>query len=220
MEHRNNTREHRDIWQNIWLHKNRLSYFVDYGRFVYNGFFRKMLRKHINGQTEFLELGCGTSTLTISLAKEMKGLVGLDISPEALKISQDCAKKYGVTNAKFIDGNCLDVPFQGTFDIVWSQGLMEHFDNPLLVAEQHWKATKLGGTTLISVPYKWSYLTPWYTITRPKIFRSLWPWTDQTFFSKKELIKIGKKITPSARVYLLRPFFLGIVILELKKPIS
>lgn len=218
MEHQHNTEEHRDIWQNIWFHKNKLSYLVDYGRIFYNNFFRSLLRKHLNKKTDLLELGCGTSTLTISLATEINTLTGLDISTEALKLSQDLAKKYGASNTRFIEGNCLDLPFKESFDLVWSQGLMEHFDNPLLVAEQHWKATKPGGITLISVPYKWSYHNIWYKLTRPKLLRSLWPWTDQVFFSKKELTKIGKAITPNSRTYLLQPFFLGIVILELKKP--
>ncbi|MFA6294909.1 MAG: class I SAM-dependent methyltransferase [Candidatus Paceibacterota bacterium] len=217
MENHFNKEKHRDVWQKIWQRKNISSRIIDYGRSAYNGFFRRLLKKHLNKETRLLELGCGTSTLTISLANEIKSLVGLDISPEALRLSREHSRELGAMNTEFIEGDCLNVPFENEFDIVWSQGLIEHFDNPATVVEQHYRALKPGGTVLISVPYKWSYIMPWYLITRPKIFRSFWPWTDQIFFTKKDLLAIGKSITPHSKTYLLQPFLLGIVILEIKK---
>lgn len=204
-------------WESIWKRRNLISDAVNSGRSFYNGYFRRLIRKYLNKDTRMLELGCGTSTLAISLAPEIKELVGLDISPEALELSRRHAGSQGVTNARFISGNCLDLAIENEYDIVWSQGLMEHFDDPKLIARQHYKALKKGGVALISVPYRISFYTPWYKITRTKALRSLWPWTEQVFFTKKQLLEIGQSITPNARVFMLTPAVLGIAILELKK---
>ncbi len=214
-----NVEESGGSWEAIWKRRNLMSAAINGGRHVYNGFFRRLMRRHITPQTRLLELGCGTSTLTVSLAKEVAEVVGLDISPEALELSKKAAEKAGATNTRFVIGDCLNIPreYENAFDVVWSQGLMEHFENPLLVAQQHFRALKKGGVALISVPYRLSFYTPWYWLTRPKLLRPLWPWTEQVFFTKKQLKAIGGAIVPSPKVYLLQPFFLGIVILELKK---
>ncbi len=208
---------HRDLWDRIWERTSSFSHIIGAGRSVYNGFFRRFMRRYTTRDTRFLELGCGTSTLALSLAPEIKELVGLDISPSAVELSRKNAAELGVTNAHFVEGDCLNVPWKNEFDIVWSQGLMEHFDDPVRVAREHFKALKPDGTALISVPYQWSYFALWYKLTRPMIFRFAWPWTEQTFFTKKRLLEVGRQIDPEAKAHILQPFLLGIVILELKK---
>jgi ubiquinone/menaquinone biosynthesis C-methylase UbiE len=217
-----NTEIHRDSWEEIWKRKNLMSMTIDTGREAYNSFFRRLIRRYITPGASLLELGCGTSTLTISLAPELGKLVGLDISPEALVLSRQKAAEKGVRNAEFVIGDCLNLSseYENRFDIVWSQGLMEHFDDPVTVARQHYRALKPGGTALISIPYRISFYTVWYKITRPQMLRSFWPWTEQVFFTKKQLRAIGAQVAPagSYRTYLLKPPFLGIAILELTKP--
>lgn len=204
-------------WEDVWSREGLLPQIVSGGRGVYNYFFRHFFRRYTRSDARLLELGCGTSTLILSLAPGFAEVVGLDISEEALKISRKNADKLGVKNATFLRGDCLDLQYENEFDIVWSQGLMEHFEHPELVAREHYKAAKKGGVALISVPYKYSYHTLWYKMTRPKILRSLWPWTDQIFLDKKELLRIGQMHTPRAQVHILQPFFLGIAILELPR---
>lgn len=212
-----NVETHKESWESIWKRQNIISGAVNSGRSFYNSFFTRLFRKHVTKDSSLLELGCGTSTLTLSFAPELRELIGLDISPESVRISRELAQAKGVTNATFVLGNCLDVPYKDRFDLVWSQGLMEHFDDPVAVAREHFKAVKPGGTVLISVPYRWSYFTLWYAVTRPRFLRRLWPWTEQTFFTKKRLREIGALITPDFKAYVLQPFLLGIVILELHK---
>ncbi len=207
----------KDAWQAIWKRQGILTTIVNQGRLVYNWFFRRYLRKYISKNTRLLELGCGTSTLTLSLADEIQELVGLDNAESALTLSRTLAANTGVTNSSFVYGDCLALQYHDEFDVVWSQGLMEHFEDPGKVAEQHYQATKPGGIALISVPYRYSYHMIWYMLTRPQLLRPLWPWTEQIFYNKAQLLEIGRKITPNARVHFLQPFPLGIVILELPK---
>lgn len=208
---------HEKNWNTVWSRRNSLSRLVDYGRKIYNLFFFKLIKRYLTKQSSMLELGCGTSTLSLMVATEIKELIGLDISEEALKISEANARSKNISNMKFIKGDCTNVPYENRFDFVWSQGLIEHFDNPESIVREHFKATKTGGITLIAVPYLYSYMYIWWLVTRSGILRKFWPWTDQIFFTKKTLGEIGKRITPNSRVFLLKPFFLGIVLLEMKK---
>ena len=191
---------------------------IDAGRTVYNFFFRRIHRRYIHKNTKMLELGCGRASLSLSECPEIQSLVGLDISDAAAQQASDYAAAHGITNARFIVDDCTKLRTKEKFDFVWSQGLIEHFDNPTEVARQHYHALAPGGVALISVPYKYSYHLLWYTCTRPALLRRFWPWTEQRFFDHSELLEVGKAITPNARVFLLQPFPLGIIFLEMRKP--
>lgn len=199
------------------MRRGLLTKIIDIGRSIYNWFFRRYLRKFISRDSRLLEVGCGTATLSLSLAKDLRELVGIDITESAIELSRKHAEVLRVENARFELDDCLNLSYKDEFDVVWSQGLMEHFEHPEAVAAQHYKATRPGGITLISVPYRYSYHAFWYILTRPKLLRPLWPWTEQLFMDKKRLLAIGRTLTPHARVHFLQPFPLGIIILELPK---
>ena len=208
-------------WQAVWSRKGGfVDSVIDLGRTIYNLFFRRILRRYITKDTRMLELGSGRASLSLSICKEIKSLYGVDISDVALKQASASAVSLGVSNAKFIIGDCTKLNIDDKFDFVWSQGLIEHFDDPTLVAREHYKALVPGGVVLISVPYKYSYHTIWYKMSRPKLLRWLWLWegTEQRFFNHKELSDVGTAITPHFRVFLMQPFPLGIIFLEMRKP--
>jgi len=213
--------EQADEWQAVWSKKGGfVDSVIDLGRTIYNLFFRRIHRRYINKDTRMLELGCGRASLSLSLCKEIKSLYGVDISDVALKQASASAESLGVSNAKFVIGDCTKLNMNNRFDFVWSQGLLEHFDDPTLVAREHYKALAPEGVALLSVPYTYSYHAIWYKMSRPKILRWLWPWggTEQRFFNHKELSDVGRAITPHFRVFLMQPFPLGIIFLEMRKP--
>lgn len=204
-------------WQRIWVRQGFMTRLINFGRRIYNYFFLRMFRRYLSTSSRFLELGCGTSSLLMAIAPRVKEVVGLDITPASIELSESLVKTSGIGNARFVLGDCLTYPFEPEYDIVWSQGLMEHFQNPIDIAKSHYKALKPGGVALISVPYRYSYHHIWYKLTRPQMLRRFWPWTDQVFYNKKMLVAIGKQVTPNARAFLLQPLPLGIAILELRK---
>lgn len=173
-------------WDAVWgKNSSPLNSLVNVGRKVYNHFFLRMLLEDVDSNTEFLELGCGTSTLIRLLAPSVRHVTGIDISDNALELSRRNCR--GIANICFIKDDCLNLgtaPDQ--FDVVWSQGLVEHFPNPEVLVREHLKVCKQGGIVLVSVPYKYSYMYPWYIITRPKMMRRFWPWTDQDFYTKNK----------------------------------
>ena len=205
-------------WSAIWARKNLLDTIIDTGRTTYNWFFRSVLRRYLTLNSSMLELGCGRASLSLSLAPAISKLVGVDISNVAVRQAAASAQSLGIANATFSIDDCTKLALAERFDFVWSQGLLEHFADPVLVAREHYRMLAPGGTALISVPYKYSYHTVWYALTRPHLLRGLWPWTEQRFFDRTELLAVGKAVTPHARTFLLQPFPLGIVFLELRKP--
>ena len=205
-------------WQAIWERRGALDTFIDWGRTAYNYFFRRVLRMHLTKYSKMLELGCGRASLTLSLAPEIAELIGVDISDVAVRQAAMFAREHHIPHATFVVNDCTKLTLTQTFDFVWSQGLLEHFENPIVVAREHYRMLKPGGTALLSVPYRYSYHTLWYTCTRPKFLRRFWPWTEQCFFNCTQLLTVGKAVTSDAHVFFLQPFPLGIIFLELHRP--
>ncbi|MGH9856388.1 MAG: class I SAM-dependent methyltransferase [Acidobacteriota bacterium] len=213
-----------DVWDHIWQ-TGASGCFISAGREAYNVLLRKLLMRHLSLKSRLLELGCGTSTLTLSLAPHIKELVGLDISAKGLDIARQNQEKWKISNATFVKADCRNVPFVGEFDVVWSAGLIEHFfDEDINIVREHLKALKPGGVALMSVPYAYSLHSLHYLLTRPAVTRRFWPWSQeryfQRFYSHRDLHVLGKCLGSLFKVYLLPPaplgLLLGIIILEVQ----
>lgn len=212
-------------WNGVWNRQGLMTSVISFGRNIYNKFFLMLLDPYFYKSRQkktMLEIGCGTSSFGMVLCKNYGKnfhFTGVDISDSALKLSKDNAKKCRVKNCTFIKGDCFKLPIKSnTYDVVWSQGLIEHFPNPKKTVLEHYRVTKKGGTTMISVPAKLSYMYPWYILTRPKFLRKLWPWTDQAFYSHNKFKALMKGQKIKYRTYFVQPFFLGVIVLEMKKP--
>lgn len=59
----------------------------------------------ISSNSSVLDIGCGTGQQAIALAQRCKKVVGIDISPNMIKIAREKAKSCGVNNVEFI---CVD----------------------------------------------------------------------------------------------------------------
>ncbi len=55
-----------------------------------------------------LDLYCGAGTIGLSMAKEAKNIIGVEIIPEAVKDAEFNAKNNGIENARFICGDAAD----------------------------------------------------------------------------------------------------------------
>lgn len=79
---------------------------------------------------KILEVGCGTSSMSIFLSFFVKDVVALDKNPQLIKQGMNFSRKFKRKNIKFICGDAFDLPFKDNlFDIVFSQGLLEHFSD-------------------------------------------------------------------------------------------
>src|SRR5688500_6300134 len=141
------------IWNEVWQTA-AAGRVITTLREYYSARLRNLITPHISKDSRVLELGCGTATLLLSLAPHVREVVGLDISPEGLKIAQRHQQERRVSNATFVKADCQDVPFEDEFDVVYSAGLIEHFfERDVEIVKQHLKATKPGGRVILTVPY-------------------------------------------------------------------
>jgi SAM-dependent methyltransferase len=99
-----------------------------------------------------LEVGGGSARDTLGLAREGARTVVLDFAPTALELVRRKAAEQGVT-VHLVRADAFHMPFrEGTFDLVFHQGLLEHFvDGAPLLAENA-RVTRRGGRVVVDVP--------------------------------------------------------------------
>lgn len=106
-----------------------------------------------------LEVGAGTGRDAVALAKAGAEVLTLDYVPGSLGLTIKAAGMAQVTVAP-VCGNGESMPFaEGTFDVVFHQGLLEHFRDPLPLLRENIRILKPGGTLVVDVPQRWHYYT-------------------------------------------------------------
>src|SRR3989344_246100 len=105
-------------WQGIWERHNAVDTVIDWGRTVYNFFFRRILRRYLTNRSTMIELGCGRASLSLSLAPKIGSLTGADISDAAVTQAGSYARRKGLQNTRFIVADCTNLgpDFEGKFD--------------------------------------------------------------------------------------------------------
>ncbi|MEO0137945.1 MAG: class I SAM-dependent methyltransferase [candidate division WOR-3 bacterium] len=101
-----------------------------------------------------LEPGAGTGRDGIRLAKLGARVFLLDYSEKSLKLAQSYLKTTGQEpSVQLVMADALHTPFRdGTFDVVFHQGLLEHFRDPNPLLKENYRILKKGGLLLIDVP--------------------------------------------------------------------
>ena len=105
-----------------------------------------------------LEVGAGTGRDALDLAREGARAVALDYSAASLRL---IGRQLGAGDAmSLVCGDAFALPFpDGTFDVVFHQGLLEHFRNPDDLLAENARVLKPGGVILVDVPQRWHYYT-------------------------------------------------------------
>ena len=99
----------------------------------------------LDGETEYLEVGCGSGEVARYIARNYFGsVVGIDIDPEQIEIAR---KNAGDTaNVRFLEIDSTDLPFKdGSFDVVVSFGVLHHVYNWLDALKEIKRVLKTGG---------------------------------------------------------------------------
>lgn len=140
-----------------------------------------------------LEIGCGTAMDSILLAQRRPGLhaVASDYSPPALEVARVFASSVGVA-IEVAQADVTAMPFaDGGFDLVFSQGVMEHFPDPLPGMREQARVTKSGGYVVVDVPQTFQL----YTIAKQiRQWQGKWPWGWETQYTTRRLAKLGRSV--------------------------
>jgi len=136
-----------------------------------------------------IELGCGSSELTARILKMYGGSATLvDNSKEALNVTRLKFKKHNL-KAEFVYRDLFNFKPKKKFDIVHSEGLIEHFldEKQKEIIEVHKKCVKKDGYIFICVPRPaWYYkISKWFLEKVNK-----WPFGFEKAMNKYELKKV------------------------------
>ena len=115
------------------------------------------LREHIELPGRLvLEVGAGTGRDTDKLAGLGAVAIALDYSEESLALITRSLHQP----VHIVCGDAFRLPFPDeTFDVVFHQGLLEHFKNPGEMLDEHIRVLKSGGVILVDVPQRYHYYT-------------------------------------------------------------
>ena len=108
---------------------------------------------------KILEVGSGSGRDSIYLAKLGADCYLVDYVETPLKIARHIAQKEKV-KITTIKGDVRSLPFEADyFDLIYSQGLLEHFTDPEVLLKEQTRVLKKGGYILVDVPQKYHLYT-------------------------------------------------------------
>jgi SAM-dependent methyltransferase len=142
---------------------------------------------------KILEVGCGTGLdLNILCHSYPSALCfGSDLSKHSVSIALRLATALG-NPIQFFISDTRRLPLgEESFDLVFSQGLLEHFMYPLSVAAEQSQTLRRGGILIINVPQRYSG----YTLQKKWLIRKgKWKLGWEGEFSYADLRKLGQQL--------------------------
>lgn len=141
----------REYWEAVHSTKARLR--LPSGLLVSTQNLRRLLKAHIRPQMHVLEIGCAPGKQLAWVAKVLKAKVsGVDFSRWGIEFSRQLFKALDIEG----DLRCEDILSSSfdaeSFDVVYSTGVIEHFEKPEIIVRQHVKWLKKNGVALLAIP--------------------------------------------------------------------
>ncbi len=172
----------RSHWDRFWERERDLSEIYDNDDRI-----RVEVRKRMNlNDLLTLEVGAATARDSVALAEDGALPVALDYSHAALKLARAAALDKNMT-LLLVCGDANALPFKtDTFDLVFHQGVMEHFKNTDPMTDECIRVTKPGGNLLVDVPQTFHVYT---VIKKILIAVNAWFAGWETQYTEKQLSK-------------------------------
>jgi len=144
-------------WQRFWEEADHLElddvYGTD-GRMV-----REVMLLGDPAGKRILEVGAGTGRDAVTLARAGAEVLTLDYVKGSLHLTAKAAETADVSVAT-VCGDALGSPFpDGTFDVIFHQGLLEHFRDTHPLLADNVRILKPGGHLIVDVPQTFHYYT-------------------------------------------------------------
>jgi SAM-dependent methyltransferase len=99
-----------------------------------------------------LEVGAGSGRDALGLVRAGAIGVVLDYSPASLALVQSQARAEGLA-IHLVRADALAMPFRNdAFEVVFHQGLLEHFRDPMPLLRENARVTRRGGRVVVDVP--------------------------------------------------------------------
>jgi len=146
------------VWDKYWKKQPE----IEVENIIMNDPYYRLLKRLIklpqNKRLRILEVGCGSGTRTLALLKDFEeyhlNAVFVDLSLPALSFAKRSADNNKIT-ADFILADAFNLPFPDeTFDIVWNEGVNEHFEGEKRqkIFDEMARVCKVGEAVIVIVP--------------------------------------------------------------------
>ncbi len=171
------------VWNRFWDRKNDLSKVYPSSHSVLQTLTSQFDVRGLH----ILEVGAGTGRDSAQLARLGARVQVLDFADSSLRIVSELKSSEKLDNLTLVRGDAFNAPFpDGTFDIVFHQGLAEHFRDPLPLLRENHRILKKGGHCLCDVPQT---VHPYTIIKHILIAMDKWFAGWETQFTMPELKK-------------------------------
>ena len=141
----------------------------------------KIIKKYVKGK-KILEVGYGTGGDLITLSRMGYNCYGIDTS----RVAYNRLKEIKKLQIFLQDGRCTKF-MDEDFDLVFHQGLMEHFKNPNSLISENRRILKKSGILIIDVPHKWNLFTLYKSVL---MILHKWYGGWETSYSANSLTKL------------------------------
>jgi SAM-dependent methyltransferase len=126
--------------------------------------FARLLDEQLPRGAAILEVGCGTGQMSNFLGMGWgRTVIGADICMNSLGLANGFRNRFSINNAHFVQMNLFRPAFrEGTFDVVWSNGVLHHTSDCAGAFRSIARLVKPGGFIIVGL-YNWlgRYPTLW-----------------------------------------------------------
>jgi SAM-dependent methyltransferase len=136
---------------------------------------------------QVLDAGCGTGLLLAQMSDTAGSAVGVDRDRAML----DVARTHSAAPLLQADAGALPLG-AASVDAVVAVALLEFVSDPAAVVAEMWRVTRPGGQVVIG---SLNPKSPWGLAHRRHLRRE--PWTEARFFSRRELLRLGRVHGPA-----------------------
>ena len=141
-------------WDDVWADRKYNRKLYDRIMWIY---MRRLLRgTRIKKGSTLLDIGCGEGGLSLYLARKYNMKVTLvDFSKKAIERAVERYREQGI-DVSYYYGDIFDMEIGERFDVVMSEGLIEHFyrSKRIGMIRRHMELVKENGYIIIFVPAK------------------------------------------------------------------
>lgn len=189
----------------------------------------KLLLDLSDEKSNCIELGCGSGTYAIELLANNRKCIASDFSEDALKLTQKRGLELYNINVPTQLINIYNIPYpDDTFDLIFSDGVIEHLDIPKVLKEMKrvlkpngWMIAKVPSGSLLyriiyhllspieNRPYEaWFCKKDWYKLVTDEYYKNINISKCGSILSGfamriKKIKKILKYLPPIGRIYFL-----------------
>ena len=148
----------KEYWESVRQKWEKADYEKDFGYKTYKG----TLLKRLDGVKTSLEIGFGDG-------RWMKLLRGHGIDAYGIDILENAALVLRNEGIFPVISDARQLPFKNdTIDLVYSFGVVEHFEETEKAIEEHVRVAQPGARIIITVPYLFSPLTVYWMLFHVK----------------------------------------------------